>query len=402
MIKIKNDNKVEVCFYKPKEPTIKIKGNATKITYTPSSKKFHCSVKKDEVIKDITKWKTSHKALWPVVIEIAYAKYQVYRTNQFMLNNCIDELVDHELQGWIKMHQYMIDFSYSKKDVPKDMITSIREKIIKSFKGCPEAEKLRNKLNWGIPAATLMNLTGKTSSHVTFQNLGKDIIEMIEKYFKSVKEETISQLKSFDDIDKSNIKKFSTKEYDGPVLAVYNKIQNKLKQNKIITVGFKNTTPQKIDNSLIALKVLLLITDLKNKGKDVILTYSNIFKKDKYEKWLNENHLTLDDLKDQSNETLKKFVLETADLTKKSIISKTKTGIGSGHAYLVLDALEHEGYKYIVLKNPYQITTKIDYKKSSKLPPEVKLPEQIDKAKNECMMELNHFYKKLAAIDYDK
>ena len=78
-------------------------------------------------------------------------------------------------------------------------------------------------------------------------------------------------------------------------------------------------------------------------------------------------------------------------------------GISAGHAYLIVGVCEHKGYKYIILKNTNQRETKINYKLSKKDNIKiVELPEQINKEKNECMMELNHFYKKLAEISYDK
>ncbi len=96
----------------------------------------------------------------------------------------------------------------------------------------------------------------------------------------------------------------------------------------------------------------------------------------------------------------KEFIFETVDLDKIVKISKTQKGIAAAHAYLVVDVLEHKGYKYIVIKNPYGMKIKFNYKKSTKIPKEVELPEQAPE-KTEAMMELSHFYKKIAALDYD-
>ena len=94
--------------------------------------------------------------------------------------------------------------------------------------------------------------------------------------------------------------------------------------------------------------------------------------------------------------------MDNVDFSRVYNYLETEHGIQTRHAYLVLDAFEHEGSKYIVLKNPYNVKTKINYKKYPCLPKEVKLPEQIDKlGNNECMMELTHFCKLLFSIDYD-
>ena len=46
--------------------------------------------------------------------------------------------------------------------------------------------------------------------------------------------------------------------------------------------------------------------------------------------------------------------------------------------------------------------TKIDYRKSHKLPPKISLPQEISRAKNECMMELGDFCERVASITYSK
>lgn len=349
LITVKKDNEVKVILYETKKPIFKFKGNTIEVENIPDSKKSY-SVTKDEALK----WKTSHKALWPVVIEIAYAKH-------------IKELTKKNTN--------------SSDDV--DLLQDLRYLARQG----------------GTSALALAQLTGKTSRKVYYQNYDINQLQNFKKY-KGIDEKTKKQIKSFKGNDTSDIKKFPNK-YSDYALKIYNKIQKKLKKNKIITVAFKDKTPY-TDNSTISLMVINLANEVQKNGKYTLYGLNNIFKEKDYEKWLNEHNLTLDKLEGQPYEICKQFVLDTADLTELPKISKTKIGIEADHGYLVLDTLEHEGYKYIVLKNPHQMTTAINYKKSSKLPPEVKLPEQIDKVKNECMMELNHFYKKLASIDYDK
>lgn len=349
LIIIKNDNEVKVILYETKKPIFKVKGNIIEVESKPDSKKSY-SVTKDEALK----WKTSHKALWPVVIEIAYAKH---------------------IKDLMKKNTNLSDGG----DLLQDLRYLARQ--------------------GGTSAIALAQLTGKTSRKIYYQNYDINQLQNFEKY-KSIDEKTKKQIESFKGNDVSDIKKFPNK-YSDSALKIYNKIQKKLKKNKIITAAFKDKTPY-TDNSAISLMVINLANEVQKNGKYTLYGLNNIFKEKDYKKWLNEHNLTLDKLEGQPYETCKQFVLDTADLTELPKISKTKIGIEAGHAYLVLDTLEHEGYKYIVLKNPHQIKTSINYKKSSKLPPKVKLPEQIDKVKNECMMELNHFYKKLESIDYDK
>lgn len=407
LITVKNDNEVEVHLYESKEPTIKINGNFIKIKSEPGLKKSY-SVKKDDAIN----WKTSHKALWPVVIEIAYAKHMVNLSKQLTDKN-LDAMIDAMINNFQKqMPQLTPDIL---KEIKKQMEGPVSEQYLNNA-----SKDLKGALNGGSSALALTHLTGKPSSQMVLQKMDTT---MLEKLAKNIDKKTIDEIKSFGGVDTSGVKKFSN-EYSAPASAIYNKIQNKLKQNKIITVSFKgtphptnifhnstssnskNSSLPKIDNSTIEIAVINLARKINRLGASEIFLLPNIFKVCKCEKWVKENGYTsFLDLKELPLDTIEKFILETADfteLTKNYKVSKTKTGISPEHAYLVLDALEHEEYKYIVLKNPHQMTTAINYKKSSKLPPEVKLPKQIDKVKNECMMELNHFYKKLASIDYDE
>lgn len=55
--------------------------------------------------------------------------------------------------------------------------------------------------------------------------------------------------------------------------------------------------------------------------------------------------------------------------------------------------------KYIIIKNPGGIQTEIDYNKSKHIPKGVELPNR-KVGFNECIMELNHFMKKVASINY--
>ena len=394
LIKIEKDDEVEVGLYETKPPIIKATENMVKITYeSTGSKKFY-SVSKSEALN----WKTSHSALWPVVIEIAYAKH---------LKNIAagdPKKVEESLKNAIRpVMEPQVEEAFKARGV--DPTPEQIETEIELVASAAVQELLKDNINLrdlfkggGFSALALTHLTGAKSKQRLY-GIDSVIDENIKKIFKGV--------------DTSTIKPFPN-EYSGAVLKIYDKIKKKLESNKIVIVGFKgsSTLPTSIlnssdlpktDNEDVALAVIGLINSLKKDSKTTIRgLISQDILKTTYKDWLATNKLDFEKLKSTTDENRKKFILENVDFGKKFKISKTKTGIIAAHAYLVVGTLEHEGHKYIILRNPNSVKTKIDYKKSSKVPKEVKLPEEIDRSKNECMMELNHFYKKLNSIDYNK
>ena len=359
-------------------------------------------------------WKTCHLALWPVVIEIAYAKH--LKSMLIKNKDQIEKSMRTSMRPLIKQQvkQYYVQ-PLGRDPSDSELEETVEEAITEELKNLLDQNSdLRTMFkDGGIPSVTLTYLTGAKSKQKIFANANMDITKLIPDLDEKLKQE----YQNFKGVDISGIKAFQGK-YSPEALKIYDKIQKKLNSGKIITAGFKGVNPlvatsmlsntglPKTDNNEIAFTTIQLAKSLKVNPLDTIddLTLKDSLKKETYEKWLKDHKLNLADLGTPkvTDEMRKKFILETVDFEKKLKISKTKSGIGAAHGYLVLDAFEHEGYLYIVLKNPHDVKTKINYKKSKKLPPEVKLPEQISKIKNECMMELNHFYKKLSAINYDK
>ncbi len=394
LIKIKNDNEVEVGLYETKPPIIKATENMVKITFESTGSKNFYSVSKSEALN----WKTSHSALWPVVIEIAYAKH--LKNIAAGDSKKVEESLKTTMRPVIKRQVEEAFKAFGITPTPENIESEIESVISAAMQ-----ELLKDNINLrdllkggGSSALALTHLTGAKSNQRLY-GIDNVIGENIKKTFKGV--------------DTSTIKPFPN-QYSDAVLKIYDKIKNKLESKKVVIVGFKGPSAlptsilnfsgsPKTDNADIALAVIGLANSLK---KDSATTMSQLVSNDllkkNYTDWLNANKLDFKKLGSTTDENRKKFILENVNFEKNLKISKTKTGISAAHAYLAVGTLEHEGYKYIILRNPNSVKTKIDYKKSSKVPKEVKLPEEIDRSKNECMMELNHFYKKLNAISYSK
>ena len=347
-----NDNIVNVWFFETKLDFVtKRKSdiyNTTKVIFSPSGSKKSYSVSKDEALK----WKTSHSALWPVVIEIAYAKY--------IKEKCYD-----------KSYTQVAGKSTAEPESPP------KKKPRKSDttdSSAPKTEdlELRKIYEIGFSSRSLTELTGATSRMKSFT-------------FPA------TEIKAFED------------KYSPQALKVYDEIQKKLRSNKIISIVFKNLNRR--GNNDIAFGVVSLAINLKSDPNGIInaLTSKGVLTEKKYTEWLTKNKLTLEKLKTASDKICEQFILENVDFEKYFKLSKSKSGLSNNHAYLVLGTIESNGYKYILLRNPHKLKTKIDYSsKIKKLPKIVKLPKEIDMEKNECMMELNHFFKYSALIEYNK
>lgn len=392
LIKIKSDNEVEVGFYEverfqdtdTKELESQAKVNLTaKFSKEGSTRKYY-SVKKDEAIN----WKTSHNALWPVVVEIAFAKFiqdsvKNSEDQQKILKSKLEETIIIALKD-----DEMIDEDELKKRVDAALAKALsKDADFRQFLGVG-----------GIAAQTLTALTGK------------DCTQKALIYIEGLNERGVTEGQS---------KAFPEKGYSTQEINIYNGIESKLKSKKIITVSFKGHSPAvagmsdtqtdaqvfKADAKQKAITVMGLVIKLKSDSAErtvEALIQINALEKQKYKNWLKKHKLTsLGELKKADDDIIKSFVLETVDFTKLIKISKTKKGVGARHAYLILGTQECGGYKYIILKNPHDIKTKINYSKSKKLPKTIELPTEIDREKNECSMELGHFCKKLNTIGYD-
>lgn len=406
LIKIKNDDEVEVLLYKHKLiPKIKDKEHSITIIFEPDGKVSY-SVTKNEALN----WKTSHKALWPVVIEIAYAKLlkdvalQNKEEVEKQMRTTLRPILEQQIREKLKLLLDEVDFSDEEinKSVDKLIDNALQE--IQS-----ENLNLRDLLKGGGTASVaLTNLTGvksKTKGFIIPENL--------------ITDELRQQIKKFKGFDTKDIKTFSG-EYSPQAIKIFNNILKNLRNKKIITVSFKGVNPAlelsklrnsdlpKTDNQDIALAMLGIAKALKYNAKAQVdkLLYQGMIKKEDLDKWLKDNNFDfVEELEDATKDIREKFALDMVDFDKQFKISKTKTCIGAAHGYLVDGTFEYEGYNYVVLRNPHNLKTNIDYTKSEKLKEklkEIKLPEQLNKEKNECIMELNNFVKKLSQISYDK
>lgn len=223
-----------------------------------------------------------------------------------------------------------------------------------------------------------------------------------------VDSKTMLGLPEFRDVDGSPRKAFSTKGYSDQELKIYNRIEKELKLNKVVSVGFKGDKlsgkPQKLSDSEVAAYVITLSRGLKANAKGCVkcLLDEGFIPLMRGMNWFGKHDMAPEDLQVATDEERRKFILDNVDIEKFGRVSKTKSGIYGQHTYLILDTIEHGGYKYIIFKNPHNEKTKIDYRKSHKLPPKISLPQEISRAKNECMMELGDFCERVASITYSK
>lgn len=280
LIKPKNNNEVSVRFYEAMVETINDSGDTCEVSFKATSKTKEYSVTKDEALN----WKTCHKVLWPVVMEIAYAKHLEFTFKDKIFVQNLLPILGTDVTG---------------------------RKIEEAYKG-----DFRHLLGELVSALTMVHLLGGKSA---------------EKRYKKA----------------NNIKKFSEKgKYNTESEAMYNLIMKKLGQSKIINVSFRDgNKANKNDAKKHGLTVISLADSfIKNpenlKGK--IVFHQG---KEKVAKWLTTNKISnLDKLCTNKNkDKLLNFIVDL--WPKYTVTSKTQRGIITGHSYLITDAFEYEGYK---------------------------------------------------------
>lgn len=392
----------------------------------PEDKAESISVTKDEVLK----WgKIRHKALWPVVIEIAYAK--------FRKNHKIVDLTTINVEKIKNYIQEEIKHKSKYKGLPEIKIKEIIEEKFKT-------KELKEILDGGLEEFTLVNLTGEFIQ--MFNNLCDRLNRLNE------------------DID---LKKFPTSlegkaNYTHEVNETFKKIVTHLKNKKAVTASIlpfskydKKFNKNRSQKNLNISKYFSLNfkSILKENASDYAIDKSieNFFEQvpfmeDKLIKWCDKKGteqnfeiLKNKKSKEEIKEALKTIFKRTSSVEErenlfKEISSKVIDfekfgkieGMFTGHAYAVVDAFEDlAGYKYIVIKNPHGNLTRINYTKSKKLKELIKngnLKDKIGIKKDgigtkiidfegktvdsgsgdisECVMELNDFCKKIYEIVY--
>ncbi len=392
----------------------------------PEDKAESISVTKDEVLK----WgKIRHKALWPVVIEIAYAK--------FRKNHKIVDLTTINVEKIKNYIQEEIKHKSKYKGLPEIKIKEIIEEKFKT-------KELKEILDGGLEEFTLVNLTGEFIQ--MFNNLCDRLNRLNE------------------DID---LKKFPTSlegkaNYTHEVNETFKKIVTHLKNKKAVTASIlpfskydKKFNKNRSQKNLNISKYFALNfkSILKENASDYAIDKSieNFFEQvpfmeDKLIKWCDKKGteqnfeiLKNKKSKEEIKEALKTIFKRTSSVEErenlfKEISSKVIDfekfgkieGMFTGHAYAVVDAFEDlAGYKYIVIKNPHGNLTRINYTKSKKLKELIKngnLKDKIGIKKDgigtkiidfegktvdsgsgdisECVMELNDFCKKIYEIVY--
>jgi len=396
LIKIKNENEVEVTLYEPNEdsPKEKVKDGLINVSLANSNSKKTFIVSKEEALN----WKTSHRALWPVVVEIAFAKCLKeckLKKGKEVLNNTeyINKVVNRLIEKFEEAAGEKCN-DENRKELLKIFVDSISEETLKL-----EECSLRYAFGNGMVSAEVLNmLTGERSKAKSFI-VPPGPIEIAKD------EETYKMLKEFKKPNIVSVKAFQSKEYHPEILKVYNKIKQKLESKNIVIATFKNVSDAKIkkDVASIAIRILINADFAKSDTADFIecCKEGNILNQEAYEKWTSKNDLKT--VKDFSISDAVKFVLEIVDFQKayeEIKISKTKSFILNDHAYFISDVFSYEGYNYLVLEDPHQLGTKIDYTKSKKLPDGLKLPDDSKLKSNQFFIELNDFYRRLKNFSY--
>lgn len=389
----------------------------------PEDKAESISVTKDEVLK----WgKIRHKALWPVVIEIAYAK--------FRKNHKIVDLTTINVEKIKNYIQEEIKHKSKYKGLPEIKIKEIIEEKFKT-------KELKKILRGGSVNSVLTNLTGEPTPIVD------DLSNILNRDIN---------LKKFPILIEGKV------NYTSEVNDIFNKIVKNLKNKKSVVAGisflsdynnkFDKNRSQKNFNIYIYF-VLNFKSILKENASDYDIDKSieNFFqqvpfKEDKLIKWCDKKGteqnfeiLKNKKSKEEIKKALKTIFKRTSSVEEREnlfqeISSKVIDfekfgkieGMFTGHGYAVVDAFEDlAGYKYIVIKNPHGKLTRINYTKSKKLKELIKngnLKDKIGIKKDgigtkiidfegktvdsgsgdisECVMELNDFCKKIDEIIY--
>ena len=330
LITPKNENEVSVKFYGAGYESHNINGNIYEVRFKQASTQMSYSVTRKEALN----WKTCHRALWPVVIEIAYAKHLQHT---FTDKNFISNL---SLVLGSNLTLSKIDAS----------INSNYRKLLEDF----------------ASSLTIVYLLGGKS---------------IEKIY----------------IKPNEIEKFSERgKYNSEAENTFKLIQEKLSHNKLVTVSFRDGRKlNKRDATSHGATAVSMAKTFKQNPDELKKIYSK--NKSKVDEWMHKNNTNLEKLSQDENQLID-FVV---DIYNKLLTnSKTQYGICTEHEYAVVGTLDNlDGYNYVVIRNPHDVLTKIDYRKSKKIPEKITLPEEISD-RNECRMELNHFMKKIKKISY--
>ena len=333
-------NKVKVHLFDPEIGFHEFRGKRKGIK--PPYKKVVAEVTKDEAIR----WKSAHKAFWPIVIEIAFAKAL---SKSLSRNSLSDDFINRNnvLDGGTEGLAYAILTGRATRIYALDNVPSIEPFEAETYS--PQVLKLYNKINKCLQSKKMICASFSGQPKYGMMDIG-----------------------------------FLTASY------------KRYKEN--IANGFKQlldnyrTKPSTIPDYQVEWLNIFFTVICNEKPKDLMREVEN-FKFDisspKQQKALFEAYLK-------------------GSISVKKIPKTHNTGIYSRHSYCIVGCKECDGYKYVIIANPYGSMTKIDYnkkieklRKEGKLPREVKTPQEIDNAHGECAMELNHFYKKFATIDYE-
>ncbi len=381
LIKEKNENEVEVTIHGIKINNSEKQSNSVAFTQTfePNGKTYTYSVTKDEALK----WKTTHKALWPVVVEIAFAKYlndleiENLTENSELASKEILEMIERDLKEITdadKIKKIKEDYDELKEAIYKNKLKTL---LIKKFK-----QELENNIN-ALRKLFMGYLHSKALTHLT----GAKTVDKV-----------------FDIKDYKNFAKFKTSNYNPEVIQEYHYLKNQFNSDKVISVslfhGRKNYS-EALCKSIIDITKNI---KFKNKNKIKKLFESLNIEPEKYLKWLKTHGIdNLDNLSGSNPSFIIESIIQNLPDDTINYISKTKHGIVQNHCYTVTNLFEYGGYKYITLRNPHQTRSKVFYDKSSKLTSQIDLPKDILNSldENEFIIELNHFWKYLDLISYE-
>lgn len=331
-------NKVKIHLFDPNFDDFECKFGKTK---SPPYKTVVVEVTKDEAIR----WKSAHKAFWPIVIEIAFAKALSKSRKRDLLSSDFSNR-DSVLDGGISSLAYTILTGRQAK------IPTGKKTVDKPFEKetySPQVLELYNKINKCLESKKMVcaSFYGKTDKEMM------DIGLLTVGYKRYQKE-----------------------------------IQNSFKE---LIEEYKKD-PESCRSYQISL-LNHFLTNVNNKEPSNLMEE---FKKFKF-----------DISSPKQQKALFDAFLKVVKLVDK-IPKNYKTGIYRDHAYCVVGCKEYDGYKYVIIANPHGTMTKIDYthkieklRKEGKLLREIKTPQDIDNEHGECAMELNHFYKKLDSIEYE-
>lgn len=403
LIDTKNEhpNRVKVTFFENGLITSSgsLSANNFRMIYHGSRKKHTFEVTKEEAVK----WGAKHKAFWPTVIEIAYAKF-------FKAMNYNDSDIDFIKQLVKEAVTMYFDQNYpGLPDIEKENILSfVIKDVLPKLLHSTEAKNLKEQIGKGLaPAKSLVHLTGKdtkrkmlplaSSIHKKLQQMAASnpMLGTIEQKFETTEDEK----------ERKRIVPFNTK-YSDAALKMYGKIQKRLSTKKPVFVSFfySHVSRQDIERAVNH----ILDSDPAQLSDALMSSRNSLGIKTLLIQKLGTDDENLIDAFSKLSVSKRKSVLKEIFDSLHTKFSQSHVGMFGEHVYCVVGCREHDGYKYVIISNPHGDMTKIDYSKKidalrrkGKLPREIKTPQDINNSQGECAMELNHFYKKLTSIDYE-